>query len=323
VLPDLLKPGLLVVFVGTAVSPVSARRGHYYSSPNNKFWDLLAATGLVGGERLGPEDGARLPSLGVGLTDLAKGRAEASEARLRPDDFDVPALLEKIEACRPRHVAFNGSKACELVARHLGEVPPEPGPASWTIAGARAYRLPSSSGAAAIGTEAKRRAWAEFGEWVRGQEGSDPRHELGDDAEDADYPEPEQLPDVFELEVGGYTGDSFRVRLEGAELVYEHMRDGYEPYRTVRVRPDSAAWERFGRWLEVVDPWAWNGEYRLPPEQVVTDGTHWRLRLVWVGQVQADGDNAYPPYGDGPEGSPHWDIFCVAVRRLLGDLPFA
>lgn len=166
-LPDLLRPGLLVVLVGTSPSTTSAARGHYYSNPSNKFWDLLRATGLVGDDPLGPQDDGRLPDLGVGMTDLVKGRAESSDARLRAIDFDVPAFAAKIAACRPQVVAFNGDKACKAVARHLRKAAPAIGPASWTLAGARVYRLPSSSGAAAIGTEVKRRAWAEFGDWVR------------------------------------------------------------------------------------------------------------------------------------------------------------
>ncbi|MEP6859845.1 MAG: hypothetical protein ABJE66_04445 [Deltaproteobacteria bacterium] len=40
--------------------------------------------------------------------------------------------------------------------------------ATWQIAGARVYRLPSSSSsAAAIGVAPKARAWKTFGEWVR------------------------------------------------------------------------------------------------------------------------------------------------------------
>lgn len=41
VLSDLLRPGLDVVFVGTAVATASADRGHYYSGRGNRFWQLL------------------------------------------------------------------------------------------------------------------------------------------------------------------------------------------------------------------------------------------------------------------------------------------
>jgi hypothetical protein len=132
------------------------------------------------------------------------------------------------------------------------------------------------------------------------------------------------LPEVLELAAGGYLGDSFRVRLDGDVLHYEHLRGGYEPHRTEEVVPEPEAWERFWRALEVIDPWSWNGEYALPPERTVMDGSHWNVRLQWLGQrIEASGDNCYPPYGDGPSTSPHWDLFCEAVERLVGGRPCA
>jgi TDG/mug DNA glycosylase family protein len=37
VLPDLLRPGLRVVFIGTAAGAASARAGAYYAGPGNQF----------------------------------------------------------------------------------------------------------------------------------------------------------------------------------------------------------------------------------------------------------------------------------------------
>jgi TDG/mug DNA glycosylase family protein len=167
VLPDYLGPGLTVVFVGTSVSMTSAELGHYYSNPTNKFWQLLAVTELLGEDRLAPRDDARVLAYGIGLTDIVKGRAASSDAILAATDFDVPGFVTKIHVCRPCAVAFNGARAATAVARHLGWPRPTLGPASWNIGDACVYLLPSSSGAAAIGTQAKTRAWAEFGAWLR------------------------------------------------------------------------------------------------------------------------------------------------------------
>src|SRR5438067_2015906 len=38
ILPDHLRPGLSIVFCGTAVGTASASRGHYYAGPGNDFW---------------------------------------------------------------------------------------------------------------------------------------------------------------------------------------------------------------------------------------------------------------------------------------------
>jgi hypothetical protein len=41
ILPDVLMPGLKLVFCGTAAGTVSARRGQYYAHPQNRFWEIL------------------------------------------------------------------------------------------------------------------------------------------------------------------------------------------------------------------------------------------------------------------------------------------
>jgi len=165
--PDFLCSGLTVVFVGTSKSTTSAARGHYYSHRSNAFWSLLRATGLIA-EDLTADDDVRVSDFGIGLTDLV-ARAESSDARLRAADFDAAAFVARVGASRPRVVAFNGTRAARVVARHLRKPPPSP-TAAWRIGEAMVYALPSSSSsAAAIGAAAKQRAWARFGDWVRAQ----------------------------------------------------------------------------------------------------------------------------------------------------------
>lgn len=133
-LQDYLRPGLTAVFVGTSVATISAERGHYYSNPRNDFWKLLAATGLLGNDRLGPEDDVRVLDYGIGLTDVVKSRVESSDARLYRADFGPSSFVTKILACEPKVVAFNGERAGSVVARHLRQPPPAVnGPADWTI----------------------------------------------------------------------------------------------------------------------------------------------------------------------------------------------
>jgi TDG/mug DNA glycosylase family protein len=170
VLPDFLRPGLRAVFVGTSVSTTSAERGHYYSNPTNKFWEFLTATGLTSGEQLGPQDDVCVNDFGVGLTDVVKGRASSSDALLKAGDFDVPGFLTKIRDHQPHAVAFNGQKAMKEVAKQLGHRTPATGAAPWRVEGSRAYLLPSSSGAASLGTAVKTQAWRDFGEWLRRDE---------------------------------------------------------------------------------------------------------------------------------------------------------
>ena len=71
VLPDILAPGLDIVFCGTAVGNVSAQRGAYYAGLGNMFWPTLYEIGLTP-RRLQPEEFREVLSFGLGLTDLVK-----------------------------------------------------------------------------------------------------------------------------------------------------------------------------------------------------------------------------------------------------------
>lgn len=71
VLPDRLKPGLKLVFCGTAAGRVSALQQAYYAHSQNKFWKTLHAVGLT--PRLfAPHEYELLWEHGIGLTDIAK-----------------------------------------------------------------------------------------------------------------------------------------------------------------------------------------------------------------------------------------------------------
>ena len=71
VLPDLLQPGLRIVFCGTAAGNVSAVRGAYYAHSQNRFWSALHAIGLTP-RQLRPEEYPEMLQWGLGLTDIAK-----------------------------------------------------------------------------------------------------------------------------------------------------------------------------------------------------------------------------------------------------------
>lgn len=107
-LPDYLSPGLDLVLVGINPGLRSAERGHHFAGPGNRFWDLLFDAGLVP-RKLGYEEDFRLPEYGIGLTNIVP-RASRGSSDLRPADYarGRVALLQKIERCRPRAIAFVG-----------------------------------------------------------------------------------------------------------------------------------------------------------------------------------------------------------------------
>ncbi|MCX7513817.1 mismatch-specific DNA-glycosylase [Frateuria sp. STR12] len=148
ILPDLLRPGLALVFCGTAAGERSARDGAYYAHPGNLFWRALHEAGLTP-RRFAPAEFPQLLERGIGLTDLAK-RHSGNDADLPRDAFDVPALVAKIDAFQPRLLAFT-SKAAARAA--LGRAIVAYGPQPERLGNAQVYALPSPSGQA-------RRHWA-------------------------------------------------------------------------------------------------------------------------------------------------------------------
>ncbi|MGE0542438.1 MAG: mismatch-specific DNA-glycosylase [Dehalococcoidia bacterium] len=119
-LPDILQPGLDLVFVGINPSIYSAMRGHYFARPSNRFWVCLNQSGLVP-EPVGPEDDARLPSFGIGLTDIVK-RATHDAAALSAAEFadGREILREKLLHYAPRGVCFVGKLASTHYSRRRG-----------------------------------------------------------------------------------------------------------------------------------------------------------------------------------------------------------
>lgn len=142
VLPDLLRPGLDLVFCGTAPGAMSAARGAYYANPTNRFWATLHATGLTP-RRFLPEEAPTLLDLGIGLTDVCK-HAFGQDSELKPGDFDADALHAKIIALAPRFLAFTSKRAAAAIAGRLPPYGRQADPIGATIV----WVLPSPSGAA-------------------------------------------------------------------------------------------------------------------------------------------------------------------------------
>ncbi|HEX2035074.1 MAG TPA: mismatch-specific DNA-glycosylase [Chloroflexota bacterium] len=115
-LPDLLAPGLTVVFVGINPGLYSVERGHYFARKTNRFWPAFSRSRLsarareaLGVDRLGPEHDSLMPAFGIGFTDVVK-RPSRKAADVAPAEFKAwaPRLLERLAACRPRLACFHG-----------------------------------------------------------------------------------------------------------------------------------------------------------------------------------------------------------------------
>ncbi len=141
--PDLLAPGLDLVFCGTAPSPASFTARAYYANPGNAFWPTLHAVGLTS-ERLAPARYPELSTLGIGLTDVNKTEY-GSDHELSPHAMDAAALHAKLRRFRPAAVAFTSKHAASLA---LGLKSPAYGRQAEPIEEAVAFVLASPSGRA-------------------------------------------------------------------------------------------------------------------------------------------------------------------------------
>ncbi len=168
-LPDLLRGGLNVVFVGINPSIFSARKGHYFARPTNRFWRAFSGSELSRGAReamsvalLTPEQDRALLEHGFGFTDLVK-RPTLRAAEVAPAEFaaGIAALQAKLEQHRPRIACFQGITGYRWVHRAIAPGAPEPtlGLQSAHIRKTRLFVAPSPSGANAHATPAALTAW--------------------------------------------------------------------------------------------------------------------------------------------------------------------
>jgi TDG/mug DNA glycosylase family protein len=109
--PDVLAPGLDVVFCGINPGRVSAEAHAHFANPRNDFWRLLHAAYFT--SRLyDPSEQFELLKEGIGVTNAAF-RSTPGSGDLRRSDFDGSAeRLERIaRELQPRWLGFVGKEA--------------------------------------------------------------------------------------------------------------------------------------------------------------------------------------------------------------------
>ncbi|MFL6005456.1 MAG: mismatch-specific DNA-glycosylase [Gaiellaceae bacterium] len=153
--PDVLGPGLSVVFCGINPGRVSASAGAHFANPRNDFWRLLHDAGFT--PRLyAPPEQHDLPALGLGLTNAAY-RTTPGSGDLRRADFEGSAeRLEQVATeLRPRWLAFVGKEAYRGAFRER----PELGVQERRLGETQLFVLPSTSPANAAVPYAERLRW--------------------------------------------------------------------------------------------------------------------------------------------------------------------
>lgn len=144
--PDVLAPGLSVVFCGINPGLYSAATGHHFARPGNRFWKVLHLAGFTA-RQLAPDEEDELLGSGIGVTNLVQ-RASATAAELTRRELEegAAALRERLERFRPRCVAFLG-----MTAYRSAFAAPRAtlGALAAPVAGVEGWLLPNPSGAQA------------------------------------------------------------------------------------------------------------------------------------------------------------------------------
>ena len=106
--PDLIVPGLAVLFCGINPGLYSAAVGHHFARPGNRFWPALFAAGFTPHLFTGFED-RDLLELGCGLTNIvARSSARADEVTREELHAGAKKLRRKLLRYRPRFLAVVG-----------------------------------------------------------------------------------------------------------------------------------------------------------------------------------------------------------------------
>jgi TDG/mug DNA glycosylase family protein len=140
---DVLEPELNVIFVGINPGRYSGATGFHFAGPGNRFWPALHASGITD-RRLKPSEVGLLPQFGCGITNLvARTTARADELSKEELRAGRRRLERKVRRYRPQWVAFVGLGAYRVAFdKPAATVGPQPE----TIAGARVWVLPNTSG---------------------------------------------------------------------------------------------------------------------------------------------------------------------------------
>lgn len=141
--PDVIAPGLDVLFVGINPGLYTAALGHHFARPGNRFWPALHAAGFTD-RLLAPHEERELLRAGCGITNVVN-RATAAASELGREEIIAGAktLVAKLRRYRPRTVALLGlttyRAAFDRPKAALGRQPE-------TLAGAALWVLPNPSG---------------------------------------------------------------------------------------------------------------------------------------------------------------------------------
>lgn len=106
--PDIIAPGLLVLFCGINPGLYSAAVGHHFARPGNRFWRALFDSAFTG-RLFAPSEGAALLKQHIGITNLVARATTSADDLTKADLINGRRLLErKVARYAPRWIAILG-----------------------------------------------------------------------------------------------------------------------------------------------------------------------------------------------------------------------
>ena len=141
-IPDVVAPGLRVLFCGINPGLYSAATGHHFARPGNRFWPALYHSGFTD-RLLNPAEQELLLAEGLGITNVAaRATARADELSAAELIAGGAILTTKLATLRPRWLAVLGVTAFRTA---FGQKSAAVGPQQ-EIGPTRVWVLPNPSG---------------------------------------------------------------------------------------------------------------------------------------------------------------------------------
>jgi TDG/mug DNA glycosylase family protein len=142
-LPDIVEPGLSVIFCGLNPGLSSAASGHHFVGRSNRFWRVLHQSGFTP-VQIEPEQDASLLAYGLGITSVVERPTAGVDDLARQEFVAAAAEFESwVRRNAPRYVVFLGKAA---YAAMMGRQAVPWGRQDEPFGGAIAWVLPNPSG---------------------------------------------------------------------------------------------------------------------------------------------------------------------------------
>lgn len=142
-IPDVVAPGLSVLFSGINPGLWSAATGLHFARPGNRFWPTLHRAGFTP-RRLDPSEQSGLLCQGLGITNVAARATARADELSRTELLEGgAALCEKVLRLRPAWLAVVGIGAYRTAFGHRDAVV---GAQEEGVGETRVWVLPNPSG---------------------------------------------------------------------------------------------------------------------------------------------------------------------------------